>query len=234
MIHVTPTDAIGWLALAPTLKRDDKAPAWLPIDDHSLLVPGPAEGLLAGTVFTAIATRGTPTRVVAGTLGKIPYGCDQNQLDVITFTADHLAPGLVWLVPDSAPRTWSPTPLDITSSRATQTQRRYAVGPLGLELVRHGPTKGTLTLTHEGRTLHTEPFERGEMEGAAPSPLDLSSTGPGIPAPVAAWSFAPSGPFLVVLEQPGYEGVTLAPWLVDDEAAHLLQAMSLYLYSCAF
>jgi hypothetical protein len=234
-VHVAATDSLGWLALAPTPKRNDKAPSWLPVDDHHpLLIPGAAEGLLPGAVLTAIATRGGPTRAVAGAPTSIHYGCDQNQLDIVPLTGDHLAPGVVWLLHTSVPSTWSPAPLDIASSRATATERHYTVGPLGFDLQRRDDTHGTLAITHEGRTVHTAPFERGEMEGADASPLDLSGEGPGIPAPVAAWSIAPGGPFLVVVVQPGYEGVTLSPWLIDDEAARPIEAMSLYLYSCAF
>ena len=57
---------------------------------------------------------------------------------------------------------------------------------------------------------------------------------PGHAEPLAVWSLSPSGPFLVVMLLPGYEGVTLQPMFVEDTSTRVLEGMEVYLYSCAF
>ncbi len=232
-VTIAPDQAIGWIGLAP--ERAPEPGDWIPAGTQAVLVPMPAEGLAGGVTVPAIDTAGRVARVTAGAPSKVPYGCDDNQLDVLPFTGGRLAPGAVWLLPPEAPATWSPRQLAIASpASATEERRRDTVGPLALELERVERTRGTLKIVREGRTLHSLAIERGEMAGADDTPLDLRQPGIAIPVPVAAWSFADRGPILLVLLVPSYEGVHVKPYLVEDERARELGDMGMYLYRCAF
>jgi hypothetical protein len=232
-VAIAPDQALGWIGLAPLPARGEGD--WLPAGPQAVLVPLPAEELAAGATLSAIDTTGRVARVTAEAPAKVPFGCDDNQLDVLPFTGKRLAPGPVWLLPPAAPASWSPAALAIASpAAATEARRRYTVGPLSLELERTDATHGTLKIARGGRTLHTAAIARGEMEGADPSPLDFRTSGVSIPEPVAAWSVAEGGPILLVVLVPSYEGLHLKPLLVEDHGARELPAMATYLYRCAF
>jgi hypothetical protein len=232
-VTIAPDQPLGWIGLAPGPARDERD--WIPAGPGAVLVPLSAEGLAAGTTLSAIDTADRVTRVTAGAPAKVPYGCDDNQLDVLAFTGPPSAPGAVWLLPPAAPASWSPRSLAIASPvAATEVRRRDTVGPLALELTRTDRARGTLAILRDGRTLHTLAFVRGEMDGADPSPLDLREPGVGIPAPVAAWSLAETGPILLVLRVPSHEGLHLKPLLVEADRARELPTMAAYLYRCAF
>ncbi len=235
-VTIAPDQALGWIGIAPRPARD--AGDWIPAGAQAVIVPTPADGLVAGATLSAIDVTGRVRRVTAGAPAKVPYGCDDHQLDVLGFTGEPAAPGPVWLLPPGAPASWRPGALPITSPvAATEARRRDTVGPLSLVLERTDrpdPTHGTLTIVRDGRTLHTAAISRGEMEGAAAAPLDLRHPGIAIPTPVAAWSFADGGPILLVLLVPSYEGLHLKPILVEHDGARELPAMTSYLYTCAF
>lgn len=232
-VVITPEQPIGWIGLAPRPSRD--AGDWVPAGAPSLVVPMPAAGLTTGTTLPAIDSRGRVEHVTAGAPAKLPYGCDNQQLDVLTFTGERFAPGVVWLLPPAAPATWRPTALAIVSPvAATPTRRRDTVGPLSLELTRSDATHATLAIARGGRVVHTAEIERPAMDGADLGPLDLQHPGIAIPEPVAAWSVADGGPILLVLEVPSYEGVQLTPFLIESDHARALPAMATYLYQCAF
>lgn len=232
-VTLAPDQPLGWIGLAPRPARD--ARDWIPAGTQAVLVPLPADGLVAGTTLSAIDTADRVTRVTAGAPAKVPYGCDDHRLDVLAFTGGRSAPGAVWLLPPAAPASWSPRSLAVASPvAATEDRRRDTVGPLALELARTDGARGTLKIVLEGRTLHTLAISRGEMEGADAGPLDLRHPGVGIPAPVAAWSLAEAGPILLVLLVPSHEGLHLKPLLVEADRARELPAMASYLYRCAF
>jgi hypothetical protein len=213
--QVAQDQPLGWIGIAPRPSGD---PAdWIPAGTQSVLVPMPADGLAAGATLSAIDTRGRVTRVTATAATKVPYGCDNHQLDVLAFTGDKSAPGAVWLLPPTAPALWHPSALAIVSPvAATATRRRDTIGPLALELVRGDATHGTLTIARDGRVLHS-----------------AANAGVAIPQPVAAWSVVDGGPILLVLQVPSYEGVHLTPILVEADHARELPAMAAYLYQCA-
>src|SRR5512140_635973 len=194
-LTIAADQALGWIGIAPLPARDEAS--WFPVGGQAVIVPKPVEGLAAGVTLSAIDTHGSVAKVTAGAPAKLPYGCDNAQLDVLAFTGERPAPGPVWLLPPSAPASWSPRPLPIASRvAATEASRRDTVGPLSLEIARTDGTHGTLTILRGGRAIHTVAIERGEMYGADPSPLDFRSPGVAIPEPVAACSFAGGGPIL--------------------------------------
>lgn len=232
-LTIAADQALGWIGIAPLPARD--LGSWIPAGSQAVIVPTPARGLAAGLTLSAVDSNGSVAKVTAGAPAKVPYGCDNNQFDALAFTGNRLAPGPVWLLPPSAPASWSPRPLPIALRvAATEASRRDTVGPLSLELVRTDGTHGTLTILRAGRAIHTVAIERGEMYGADPSPLDFRSTGVAIPEPVAAWSFAGGGPILLVLLEPEHEGVNLTTILVEDNGARTPPGMGHYLYECAF
>jgi hypothetical protein len=232
-VTVASDQALGWIGIAPRPARD--AGSWIPAGAQAVLVVMPAEGLAAGATLSAIDTAGRVTKVTAGPPAKVPYGCDDQQLEVLPFTGARSAPGPVWLLPPSAPATWTPRPLAFVSpATATEARRRDTVGPLSLELERTDATHGTLKIVRDGRALHTVAIARGQMEGADPGPLDLRYPGVAIPVPVAAWSLVEGGPILLVLHVPSYEGSSLKPILVQEPGTRDLPEMGVYLYQCAF
>jgi len=60
----------------------------MPAGPQAVIVPLPAEGIAAGASLSAIDTAGRVTRVTAGAPSKLPYGCDQHQLDVVALAGD--------------------------------------------------------------------------------------------------------------------------------------------------
>jgi hypothetical protein len=232
-VAIAPGQALGWIGIAPRPERD--LGDWIPAGAQAAVIPMPVEGLAAGTALSMIDRTGKVARVTAGAPEKIRYGCEDNQLEVLPFAGARSAPGPVWLLPPSAPASWKPAPLAIaTPVSASETKRRDTVGPLSLELARTDATHGSLTISRDGRALGSIAIERADMEGADPSPLDFRETEVAIPVPVAAWSLAEGGPFLLVLFERSYEGMHLRPILVEAGGIRELRELATYLYDCAF
>lgn len=232
-LRIGPTEPLGWLALATAAKDSDRVPRHAPISAEHPLVSLVERAALPASI-AAIGTTGGIQQLRTGPRAEVPYGCDGHTLEVTTFTGPRLPPGAVWLLPPALPPTWHPAPQSIVSRSSAVAHRTYAIGPLTLELARTGDRRGTLTISRDGKVVHTAPFERHLMEGADAAPLDLAEGGPGIPEPIAAWAIAESGPLLLVLTQPGYEGTTLRALLVEATSARAIESMEMYLYSCAF
>ena len=238
-VRVRPTDPLGAIGLATAPgPGPTEAPIAIVSRAHPVVVPGTERTLPASVA--AIGARGGVVRFTAGAPARVPFGCDDHQLDVLPLAGPRLPPGPVWILPPAPPPTWAPAPLAITATTTSTTARGYAVGPLTVELVRdRDPSRGTLTIARAGRPIYSAPFERVLMDGAEPAmaTLDLAEPGPGIPAPIAAWSIAagaPNGPILLVLLRPSWEGYALEAVLVDAASAAPINALSTYLYSCAF
>jgi hypothetical protein len=241
-VRVAPGAPLGELALATTPAFDERTEpgidreraAYVPVStDHPVVTLAEVP---VGATLSVLGVAGGVARFTAGARTEIQFGCEQNTLAVTPLAGPRLPAGPAWILPRPLPATWALSPLAIAPSSATETSRRYTVGPLTVELTRTAPARGTLAIQRAGRTVHTVPFERVLMEGAAPelATIDLRSDGPGIPAPIGAWSLAPGGPALVVLLQPGWEGATLATFLVEESTARAVESMTTYLYYCAF
>ena len=232
-LAIAPDQPLGWIGIAPRATND--AADWIPAGTQSVLVPMPAEGLAAGAALTAVDRSGRSARVTAGAATKVPYGCENHRLDALAFTGERFAPGAVWLLSPAAPASWRPRSLAIASPvSASATRRRDTVGPLALELARSDASHGTLTISRDGRAIHTAAIDRPAMDGADLAPLDLQAPGVAIPQPVAAWSIGDGGPILLVLEVPSFEGIHLNALLIESDRARELPTMAAYLYQCAF
>ncbi len=232
-VRIGPTEPLGWIGLATAAKAGDSVPRHAPISAlHPVITLVERDALPASVA--AIATTGGVEQLTTGPRAEVGYGCDDHKLEVTTFTGPRLTPGAVWVLPPTRPTSWQPTPVPITSRAATAAQRTYVIGPLTLDLTRTAALSGTLVISRDGQLLHAAPFERHLMEGADTAPIHLGEGGPGIPEPIAAWAIAESGPILLVLAQPSYEGMTLRAVLVEATSARAIESMEIYLYSCAF
>jgi hypothetical protein len=226
---------LGWLGVAPVDKREGGD--WRPAGTATLYLPSRPE-LPPGITFTAIDAKGAATTVTSTGEAKLPYGCDDNQLDTIALTSidkSGLAAGAVWLLPPGAPLTWAPKALAITAFQASEARRRYTAGPIAIELERTDDTRGLVKLAWNGRVVHSLPFERGDMAGADRTPINLVEGGVGVPEPIAAWAIGGErGAVLLVLHQPSYEGQHLSVVRIEEDRAVAEEELGFYMYQCAF
>jgi len=230
--RIAPDEALGWIGLSTTPTASTVESFGPRNDEHPLVTTAPRDALPA--TVSAIGPSGSMQPFTTGRATEIPYGCDGHTLEVTALAGRRVPPGVAWLLPPSRPANWQPRALAIETKTKTAASRSYVIGPLALQLVRTADLQGTLTIQRDGSIVDTQPFERQLMDGAEPGPIDLAEGGPGIPEPLAAWSVADGGPILVVLTQPGYEGTTLRPLLVEATSARVIESMEMYLYQCAF
>lgn len=227
-LSIGPDTPLGWLALG-TVRASDGG--WLPVS--------PLVGAITLTDdplpprVTVVPSSGSAEQLTLGEAFPLKYGCDNNELGVRPLAGPRIAPGPAWILPPDA--SWRPTALAISRTHADPARRTHAAGRLVFDLVRKDSSRAQLVITRDGTKVLDSIFERAEMDGAnTTGPVDLGETTPGLPEPVAAWAFSPSGPELVVLLVPGYEGVNLSTYLVEDSGARPIEGMALYLYQCAF
>lgn len=219
---------LGWLALGTVRPADTHA--WLPVSSQVGAITLTDDPLPPRV--TVIPSSGPAELLTLGESFPLRYGCENNELGVRPLAGPRIAPGPAWILPPSSP--WRPSALALARTHADPTRRVHAAGRLVFELVRRGNTRAALLITRDGTRVFESVFERGDMDGAPTGPIDLGEWTPGMPEPVAAWAFSPSGPELVVLLVPGFEGVALQAYLVEASSARRIEDMELYLYQCAF
>ncbi len=230
VVKIERGEPLGWLGLGLHRTRDNGS--WIPAASQFGALTLTDDPL--PTKVTVIGVSGPPQVLTVAESVAIKYGCDENTLGVHPLAGPRLPPGAAWVLPPSAPPSWTPAAVAVQSTHADPARHSYTAGALAFELTRKGDMRGRLQIFHDGNQVYDASFERPEMDGADPAPIDLGEGGPGIPQPIAVWSIAPAGPFLVVMLHPGYEGVTLEPVLVADSETRVLEDMSMYLYACAF
>jgi hypothetical protein len=229
-VHVDRDEPLGWLALG-TLPTSDGS--WIPVSDQVGALTLTDDPLPQRV--TVIGSRGAPEQLTVGASIPLKYGCDNNELGVRPLGGVRLPPGPAWMLPPTAPSDWHPAAIAVHSTHADPNHHAWVAGWLAFELWRHDSTHADLVITRDGRKVYEQTSERAEMDGADHTgPLDLAESVPGIPEPIAAWSFSPAGPFLVVMLVPGYEGVTLKAFVIDEATTRVVEGMELYLYACAF
>jgi hypothetical protein len=115
---------------------------------------------------------------------------------------------------------------------------RWRADTLTIELARKDDAHASFTITNRDTRVHHEDAETYYMEGADVTPLDLTAgRAPGIPVPVAVFAFGVGGPYLVVVDRSGYEGVGFETLFIDQTAgdrARAIEALGLGLYYCAY
>jgi hypothetical protein len=251
-----PAEGLGYLALsmwsaASTASGAGDSPLhWLPAQDSGgtiLLLDGTAEPK-PGDEVTAVPSLGAPARLVVGEHTKVKYGCDDNSLEGVALTAAPaknqpaaapasagLAPGPVWIIPDSpASASWQPSGLEVAPRELSPQKRVWAVGSLEIALTVKDRSHATFAAAAGSAWVMSREVERAMMEGAEDVAIDLTQDVPGMPSVVAAFSFMPMGPILVVVATPGYEGTQLSALVYDGLALREVETMQRYLYSCAF
>jgi hypothetical protein len=227
---------LGWLGIAPVDKREPGD--WRVEGPATVYLPARPAKAARPVTFTAVDTQGATAQVIGAGEQQLPYGCDDGRLDAIALdpipgARARLAPGVVWVLPTSAPASWVPRPIGIRAAAASETRRRYTAGPLVFELERVADRKGTLAITWNGRPVYTRPFERDERTGGETTPIDLAGHGVGVIEPIAAWQIV-DGAILVAFAQPSYEGLHVHAALVTPTAGATRDDVGFYLYQCAF
>ena len=228
-ITIAADTPLGWLALGTVRTADDTQP-WLPVSAQVGAITLTDDALPPRV--TVIPSSGPAEQLTPGSSFPLRYGCENNELGVRPLSGPRITPGPAWILPPGAP--WRPTSLALSRTHADPTRRAHIAGPLAFELVRRDNARAALTITRGGTQVLDSTFERGEMDGAPTTAIDLTEWTPGMPEPLAAWALSPSGPELVVLLVPGFEGVALQSYLVEHSSARRLEDMELYLYRCAF
>lgn len=235
-VQVDPAGPMGALALPAAGEPPTEAPHWIArTSDAAAVVPTPAP-LAAGTTYKAISASGASIDLTAGAATMIGYGCDRTPLEVVPLAGAAVPPALVWVLPAPVPAAWSPAAVPLALALDTRAARRWTAGPLVLALERLDRTHARLRISRGEAVAHDERAEAYEMDGAGPIDLDLTAGArPGIPVPEAVFAFAADGPFLVVLDRSGYEGVAFETLLVDGRGrARAIESLGLGVYFCAF
>jgi hypothetical protein len=238
-IAVDATAALGVLALPAAAERPEKGPFWVAKSpDAAAAVPTPTP-LVAGTTYRALsAAGGAPVELTAGAQTTIGFGCDQTSLDIVPLVGDAVKPGLVWVLPSPAPATWTPAAVALTVETDEREHHVVRAGNLRLDLRRVDKTHATLHIADRRADAPAldEAAEAYFMEGAEPIDLDLTQGHyPGIPWPEAVFAFSDAGPYLVVLDRSGYEGIAFETLLVTTNGrAQVIESLGLGAYYCAF
>ncbi len=240
-LAVDASTPLGVLALPAFATRPAEAPFWVAITPDApgtvAVVPTPA-ALVPGTAYTAIPAGGdAPVTLTAGAPITIKYGCDDTPLEVIPLTGAAVTPGLIWVLPSPLPAGWKPARIPLTGPGHARELSRIVAGPLDIRQLRKDKTHAVL-LVHVGDHLaHQEENEAYLMNGADPIDLDLSEDDhtPGIPTLEAVFELGSGGPYLVVFDRSGYEGVAFETLLVGHKrAARTIESLGLGAYYCAF
>ncbi|MCW5806273.1 MAG: hypothetical protein KIT31_28160 [Deltaproteobacteria bacterium] len=235
-MRLSEREPLGWLTLAPAGSRGScrarprHRGGYVPWGEDI------EAGLASGGELDALdaAPGARPHRVRVGTATKVKYGCDDNRLDVVPLAGPSFREGVVWVLPPGGAAAWTPAAMAITVKSSTPKQRAFAIGGVVLTLTATDPMHGVLQISRDGTTVLTVDFEHGAMEGDE-SELDLAG-GVGVPEPVAAWRLGEGAdaPLLVATATPSHEGVHLAAYLVEARTSREVDAMTRYLYLCAF
>ncbi|HUQ07344.1 MAG TPA: hypothetical protein VM261_32855 [Kofleriaceae bacterium] len=235
-VAVDASSTLGVLALPAYATRPEAAPHWVALaPGAAAVVPGKA-ALGPGTYRALPAGGATAIALRAGATTSIDYGCDGGtSLDVIPLAGPAVKPGLVWVLPSPVPPEWQPASHALRAEIAERDRVRYVVGELVIEQRRLDKTHAALAIAVRGKTVHDETSEAYLMDGADPIDLDLKEGhAPGIPTVEAVFSVAPAGPYLVVLETSGYEGVAFETLVARESATEVVESLGFDAYYCAF
>ncbi|MEZ4363745.1 MAG: hypothetical protein R3B48_26440 [Kofleriaceae bacterium] len=233
-------EPIGWLAIAPVAVHGDEVPYWVPVDDSAalLFLPEGSGEPAPERAIRAVPARGEPVELTFGGRRAVSYGCEDNALNALalhTNDGSALEPGPVWILPDTdAAATWAPHGLAVKVAQVDPKQRAWEVGSLTVALTVKDADHAVFAISQGASWLLNRNLERPVMAGADDAPIDLTKDTPGMPEVAAAFTMASNGSVLITLATPGYEGTSLSTLLYDGITVRDVEAMSHYLYSCAF
>jgi hypothetical protein len=241
-VAVDASKPLGVLALPAGAERPEEAPYWMAnAPSAAAVVPvdaATATALATGTTYTAVTAGGAaPVELTAGAPTTIGYGCDQNDLSVVPLTGPASPkPGLLWVLPAPMPAGWSPRSHVVVGARDARERLRVRAAAVSFELVRRDMTRAQMRISVRQHPVHLEEVEAYVMDGADPIDLDFTQEGhvPGVPMLEAVFSFGDAGPYVVVLDRSGYEGVAFQTLLLQDGKAREIESLGLGAYYCAF
>lgn len=225
---------LGWLGIGLADPNDGRS--WIPSSaTFSAMVP---TGDPLPSTPTVIGVSGAARVLTLAPPGSVEHGCDGYEIGGL-LTGPRLPRGPAWVLPPTMPPSWSPTALELRSTRSEVARHDYVAGPLTLQLTRTDDAHGRLQIFRDGRLIHERPFERAETSMRNPPAIDLVQGDASVPLPyvpksIAIWSLAPAGPFLVALLWPAFASVSIEALLVDDREARPIPSMGLHLEVCSF
>lgn len=239
---------LGYLALAPEVS-DATNPYWLPhgdapvvllaADDPSMAPKPPA----AGSEVRAVPALGPALRLKVGAPANVPYGCDGGSITEVALApvpgAPAPAPGVLWVLPSSPDAAgWQPSGIEVAVRELSPEKRTWRVGQLDIALAVKDRNHARFAASAGQTWVMSRELERPMMEGAEDVPIDLTQDVPGMPSIAAAYSFTPpagpTGPLLLVVATPAYEGVQLSTLFYDGTTLSEVPSLRRYLYLCAF
>lgn len=238
-VRVDPAGPMGVIALGTAAARADDQDYWIPVTTVAPVVAAADSGLVAGTAYDVVPGGGDErVKLTAGATVTVPYGCDGNAQEMMPLAGPGVRPGLVWVLPAEVPVSWMPSSRRMEIVEHEPARARWRVDELVIELARKDDAHASFTITNGATPVHREDAETYYMEGAEVRPLDLSAgRAPGIPVPLAVFAFGAGGPYLVVVDRSGYEGVAFETLFIDHTAgdrARAVESLGLGLYYCAF
>ena len=226
---LAPGAAPGLMAFAHLNTPDTNLP---------IVVTGDGAPLPTGTLLQAYGGTGLRFEVRAEPQKQYRYGCDGGSTlmqEFATTTASLDIPaGVAWLVKQPVPAWMSIEAVPIETS-STKVARDMAAGPLHISQQMKDSGNGEMVIEVDDRLVGRVPFEFAIMSGFEDQvSLDLRDEKMvGIPMPIAVWLLAPGGPALMAVRTNGYEGMSIATYLVGATSVDLVESLSTYLYNCA-
>lgn len=229
-VTIAPDQALGWFGLG--LATPDASPSWIPTSEAFSATAMTTDPL--PPKVTVIGARGA-----AQVLALAPPDADQSDcagygLMGPLLTGPRLPPGAVWVLPPTVPASWAPAALEMRTTHADPARHDYVAGPLTITSTRTSDHAGRLQILRDGTSVHDVAFEQPKTDMKNPPAIDVAQGGTGVPEPIAVWSVAPAGPFLVAIMEPSFTSVGISVLLVEDRGARWLEGKGLYLEVCRF
>lgn len=244
---------LGYLALAPEVTEGAAEPYWLPHQDPAILLLGADDPSTApappaaGTTVRAVPRLGAELALTVGGPAQVSYGCDGGMLEGISLAATAkppavapaVPPGVLWILPVSPnAASWQPSGIEVAVRELSPERRVWKVGQLEVSLTRKGEDRALFAASAGQVWVISGEVERPKMDGAEGGAIDLTQDVPGMPSIAAAYSLTPpagpTGPLLLVVATPTYEGVQLSALFYDGTMLAEAAALKRYLYLCAF
>lgn len=199
-----------------------------------------------GTTFTVLAP-GVRDTIAFYRYASETYGGDGgHQLPMASFTATSPLPtGAVWLLPPGSDDSAACLKLERIAlsgvSRAILPAGRrnhhsaavWRAGPVTIVMQRISRKKTRLSVVHRGRVVYTQTDGTYSMSDDAVPAVDFSlPPQPGIPVPLAVFSFSGSELPVILLRVPGYEGNCFD--LLTPAGSRYATSRVFYLYYMAY
>lgn len=229
-VTIAPGQPLGWLGLG--LATPESSPSWIPTSEEFSATAMTTDPL--PRKVTVIGASGAAQVLAVAPPDASERDCAGYGLVGPLLTGPRMPPGAVWVLPPTVTPSWAPAALELRTTRADPARRDYSAGPLTITLTRTNARQGHLQILRDGTLVHDLPFEQPETGMRNPPAIDVAQGGTGVPEPLAVWSVAPAGPFLVAVMMPSFVSLGISMLLVEDRGARWLEGMGLHLEVCRF